>query len=292
MAVAFLVVLFLIKTGFVFKNPFSSIKQENGLTYSNTTIGGLVNKDTDGDGIPDWEESLWGTDPTRKETTPGISDSVAIEKLKQQQGISGQINGTNQNNPNLTKTDQFSRDLFATVVMLNQNGEVDQATVDKLGSSLADNIKNSPLKKIFLLSDIKIIKDDSIMAVKKYSDTLNSIYQKNPIKYTVMDVLQKFIGDGNNADASVLSELDPIIGWTNKIINEMLKMETPQSLTSMHLDVVNNLQKIVGNLNDMKLYDTDIIVALGGISQYDQNTTALGSAVDKLANAIDGKLKN
>ncbi len=289
---AFLVVLFLIKTGFVFKNPFSSSKQENGLTYSNATIRDLVNKDTDGDGIPDWEESLWGTDPTKKETTPGISDSVAIEKLKIQQEISGQINGTNQKPENITQTDQFSRDLFATVVMLNQNGEVDQATVDKLGSSLAENIQNSAPQKIFSLIDLKISTDNSFQAIKKYSDTLDNIYQKISTKYTVIDVLQKFAPDENDVDVSALSGLNPIIKQISNSIDGMKKTEVPQSLALLHLDLINGLQRLEENLNDIKLYDTDIIVALGGISKYGQNAIALESIVDNLANAISKKLNN
>lgn len=98
----------------IFKNTLTFIqeKQKNGLVYQSTTIGELVNKDTDGDGIPDWEEKLWGTDPTKKETTPGIPDGLAIQKLKAAQGI----NETTSSGPeNLTHTDEFSRELFSTI---------------------------------------------------------------------------------------------------------------------------------------------------------------------------------
>jgi hypothetical protein len=284
--VVFLVVLFLLKTGWLAKNKTTG---SSGLTYSNITIKDLANKSTTGDGIPDWEKILWGLDPTKKENVLGVPDSVTIEKLKAAQGTGNQ---TNQADSSLTKTEQFSRDLFATVAAASQDGQpLDQATIDKISSSLADQIQNSSPRKVFAFSDLKIIKDDSVKAVQKYSDLLNSIFSKTPIKYTVIDVLQKFTADGNNPDVSVLPQLDPIIKQTNGFISGMTKMEVPQSLASLHLNVINGLEKMVENLNDIKLYDTDAIVALGAISQYETNATALESATQNLAIAIQQKLK-
>jgi len=294
--VLFLVVLFLIKNRTVFQNSLNSVigHQASGLVYdSSTTIEDLVNRDTDGDGIPDWEESLYGLDPTKKETTPGTPDSVAIEKLKAQQTAetNGQTSTGTEDTTNLTQTDKFSREFLATVSTLNQNGTLDDATVEKLSSSLADNIKNSAPRKVYTLADIKIT-NDSTQTIKKYSDVFESLAPKNPTKYTVLDVLQKFSADENNIDVSVLSELDPIIEQTNKIIAGMVKMEIPQSLAPLHLDVINGFERIAENLNDIKLYDTDVIAALSGMSKYNQNSTTLVSNITKLTDAITQKLKS
>ena len=83
-AVVFVVVLFFIKNKTTFQNYLNNgnDEQNNGLVYSTETLESMVNKDTDGDGILDWEEGLWGTDPIKKETTPGTPDKVAIEKIK------------------------------------------------------------------------------------------------------------------------------------------------------------------------------------------------------------------
>jgi hypothetical protein len=265
------------------------------LSYSNATIEDLVSKDTDGDSVPDWEEGLWGTDPTKKETTPGIPDRVAIDKLKTDQGSSintANDNPANQTPENLTQTDKFARDLFATVAATSQNGALDPATIDQITSSLADNIQNSPQRKVFTLSDIKIIKDDSVQAINNYSDALNIIDGKFTTANTVLDVLQKFIVDDNNVDVSVLAQLDPIIQNTNKTISDMVKMPVPQSLSDQHLAVINALEKLAENVSDIKLYDTDPIVSLGAISQYDQSTTALQGVISNLNNAINQKLNN
>ena len=296
-AIAFLVVLFFIKNKSVFTNSTDSAlnKQNEGLTYSSAIVGDLINKDTDGDGVLDWEESLWGTDSRKKDTTPGISDNLAIEKLKIAQGKiergESSLNSA-QSEEKLTETDKFSRELFSTIAALNQNGAMDQATADKISESLAERIQNSPPRKVYALSDLKISAKDDAKAVQDYSQALVNIQAKYPVKATVIDVLQKFIIDENNVDSSVLSELDPIIEQTRKIIDATVKMSVPQSIVSPHLDFLNALQRLVENTSDIKLYDTDVIISLGGISQYDQNTTALQSAIDNLLNTINKKLSN
>jgi len=297
-AVLFVVALFFIKNKTTFKNE----SEQSGLVYNGTeTLADLVNKDTDLDGIPNWEESLWGTDPTKKDTNDdGVSDSVEIEKIKSTQVKSDIVidengittKGGERDSENLTETDKLSRELFSTIATLNQAGDIDQATVDKLSSSLAERIQNSAPRKVFSLADMKVIKDDSAQAVSTYNEALNKIYSQNSkVKYTVLDVLQKFIVDENNVDESVLPELDPLIAQTNSTVDAMAKTSVPASLATLHLDLVNTLQKLSENVSDIRLFSTDIIIAMRGISQYQTNSESLDSAVNELAGAIEQKLK-
>lgn len=293
-ATVFLVVLFLAKNTSLFekKEILQENKQEPGLTYSNVLLGDLVNKDTDGDSVTDWEEKLLGTDPLKKETTPGIPDRVAIEKLRAIQDSGAVINTSNvQDNSKLTQTDQFSRDLFATVAAATQDGQpLDQATIDQISSSLADHIKNTPQRKLFTMSDLKVIKDDSLQAIKNYNTAWENISKKYPANGNVIDVLQKFEGDGNNVDINALTELDPIIERANKIVTDLAKMSVPMSLASLHLDLINTFQRLSENMSDIKLYDTDSVVALSGISQYNDNTIVLQTSINNLGVAMDTKL--
>ena len=290
------VVLFFIKSTTTFKNPIDSAQseQENGITYSNPTLGNLVNKDTDGDGIPDWEESLYGLDPTKKETTPGIPDGVAIEKLKLQQtaGANVQINTVDQTTENLTQTDKFSRELFSTVAAASQNGAMDQTTIDQLSASLTDQIQNSVPRKVYTSADIKTTNNDLFETINNYGNALNNIYIENPMKGSVLDIFQKISPDENTVNTAALAELDPIIKQTDKIIDGMAKMSVPQSFLSLHLDLLNALERLSENLNDIKLLDSDPVVSMGGISQYVKNTDLLDSAVKNLTNAFEQKLNN
>ena len=60
---------------------------QGGLQVEKITYQDLVSKDTDGDGIEDWEESLWGTDPNNKFTQEGTPDASLIEHKKKSLGI-------------------------------------------------------------------------------------------------------------------------------------------------------------------------------------------------------------
>lgn len=263
------------------------------MVYDNTTVGELVYRDTDGDGIPDWEENLWGTDPTKKETTPGIPDSTAVNKLKISQELSLEGDDALVGDENLTETDKFSRELFSTIASLSQTGTIDEEAAEKITASLAEKIKNPVQKKTYVLSDIKIIQDNSITAVKKYNDTLDNIIEKKyPIKGNVLEILTRFIVDENNVDASVLAELNPIIEQRNKITEAIVQTEVPETLSILHLGFINALQKYSETLQALTLFESDPIVTLGAISQFEETVSLMESAVNKLKEAVEEKLNN
>ncbi|HEY4513302.1 MAG TPA: hypothetical protein VJH06_02200 [Candidatus Paceibacterota bacterium] len=291
----FLVALFWVKNGLFLKNrELSEVgNQDTGLVYNNIAIADLINKDTDEDGILDWEEGLWGTDPTKKETTQGTPDSVTVNKLRAAE--SGGVDIKDKNGPeeeNLTETDKFSRELFSTVAATTQNGAMNEETAEKISSAIAEHIKNSPPRKIYMVTDFKLTKSDLFKDTKDYADALGEIFKKYQANYSILDVLQKFIIDENNVDASALLEFNPLIDQTNRLIDGMVKVSVPPSFLSYHVDVVNALERVVENISDIKLYEDDVIVALGGISKYEANADLLEIAVKNLTDALSQKLNN
>ena len=135
-----------------------------------------------------------------------------------------------------------------------------------------------------------MIKGDLYQNIKSYADTLNNVFKDTDLVLGVMEILQKFILDENNVDTSVLAGLDPTIEQFNQVIEGMLKMSVPESLSTLHLELLNELQKMLEDLNGIQLYETDSIVALSAISQYKTNVTSLQSTVQNLSDVISAKL--
>ncbi|MES3031964.1 MAG: hypothetical protein V4699_01845 [Patescibacteria group bacterium] len=235
---------------------------------------------------------MYGLDPTKKETTPGVSDSVAIEKLSAQGESVSRTKQKESIAESLTQTDEFSRELFAIIATANQNGAMDQATIDSLAATLAEKIQNPVIRKVFLLSDLKISANEDATVITNYKDAFISVQKIYTVDYTVYDVLQKFMADENNVDLKALLKLDPIIAQTNKVIGETLKMTVPQSLSTLHLNFINSLERLLENLQDIKLFDADPIIAFGAISQYIKNAGALEVSSGDLRDGIQQKLSN
>jgi hypothetical protein len=272
---------------FFFKSQSSYKSEQAGLSYGNEKVGVIVSDDRDGDGIANWEEALWGTDPTKAETTPGIKDSDAVAKLKSTTEQTGAIKTPEV----LTKTDKFSQELFATVVALNQAGPVDQSTIDKVSDSLVNQIQDQSTRKVYLLSDLTLVPDTE-SSIKEYNTTIGSLFNKFKTGNSITSVLQEFAESGETPDSSILTKLEPIVSKMNSLISLIVKMKVPTSLSTYHLAVINGLEVTSENLVDIQLFDTDTIVAMGAISKYQENVDSLQTAADNLTNILKQKLNN
>ncbi len=270
------------------------MKKDAEVTYEKEILVNLVNKDTDEDGVLDWEEKLWGTDPAKKDTdNDGILDSTEIEKLKLAKTKESDKNKNTKNTEeNTTATDKFSQELFSTIATLSQDGQIDQTTADKLSSSLAEQIKNSGQRKVFTIADIKIIKSDVVGDTKSYQTALGALFRKHVIYTSVSDVLAESMKKNGDIDVKVLNKLDPVIKDFQGIVEGMHTMSVPESLSILHLQTMNSFQKVMENIKNMKLVDVDTVLAIGAISQYEQNDEELRVTIEKLITAINNKLNN
>ena len=290
-AIAFLVALFFLKNKSAFTNSTDSAqnKQNEGLTYSNAIVGDLINKDTDGDGVLDWEESLWGTDSRKKDTNDdGTADGIEIEKLSAKGGPASGGKEAGQNDTKLTETDKFSRELFSTIAALNQSGAMDQATVDKISESLSDRVQNSTPRKIYTISQIKIINDNSAKSMQNYNmKTGVLLYKKYPMNEKVVSIFKESLVGSEEINVSILAKLDPIIRQLKEIINGMISINVPSKLSVFHLDLINAFEVVAENLNDIKLISKDPVVAISAISQYLKNNDQIELTINKLAAEIN-----
>jgi hypothetical protein len=71
-----------------------------------------------------------------------------------------------------------------------------------------------------------------------------------------------------------------------------MKMIVPSPFAQLHVDVINGFERLMENLSDMKLFNTDPIVALGGMSKFSENANSLQTSFNKLATEIAEKINN
>ena len=285
LAVVLLVLLFFIKTKSQWTNEGVA---GAGLVSGDEILGDVLSKDTDKDGILDWEEGLWGTDPTKKDTNDdGVSDKEEIGRMKAERIANAESNGeiSYTDEENLTQTDKFARELFSTVAALNQSGEIDDNTVAQITDSLATQIQNPVQRKIFTMADLKVTGDSSQVSLETYANAVVGLYQRYPVTGNVVDVLNQLSETEDNTQ--ILSQLSPGINQMKNFVDGMTKVNAPAVIASSHLEVINSLQVLIENMEDIQLFDTDSLATLGALSQYENNVDRFNTAVERLSIALN-----
>lgn len=241
----------------------------------------LQTKDSDGDGLKDWEEVLLGTDPHNPDTDgDGTSDGKEVAA-----GRNPLIKGPNDNAKSvaetanakkeaLTQTDLVARDFFARYMELNQAGLAgdSQSQADLIGQVLKNGMVLST-PKLYAQKDILVSADDSAAAIKRYGNEVGAIFKKysNPNARNEVVIAKESV-EAEKPEA--LKEIDPIITTYKNIVTNLLKVSAPQSLAENHLKLVNSLSTLLFCAESLRKIDKDAVAGIQGTSLW------LGAATD------------
>jgi len=285
LAIIIFVIFFMPSSG---ENFFTGNKEtNNSLKIGNQSIADLIQNDTDGDGIADWEEALWGTDKNKKITFNDTPDATYIENKKKELKIEGSVNETK-----LTETEKFAREFFTSYSAMKSSGQVDDETINSFSNALGQKIVNPNLIDQYTETDIKINEEDDFISKQKYYESIKKLfksYQSAGIG-DELDIVSKGLvtnstsGTTNNADQ--YSKLSEIATAYQDFAKKIMEINVPQSLTEYHLLIANSANNVGISVSNMSEIVSDPIVGLSGLSQYQKYSDDLIKAVADLENFL------
>jgi hypothetical protein len=175
---------------------------------------------------------------------------------------------------NVTATDQLSRDVFTQLVNLKQTGllnnsEMVSTTVSDLLAK-ASSASDSP--RTYTINDILVSPNDSVTALKTYGNNVGSLLQT----YTPKQDSAKIALDGmQGKDASYSEELQANATVYRTILNGLLAITAPQSMSAYHLGLVNAASDMIYISTAFSAAGTDPMGAINGLGMY-QTAYTLG----------------
>lgn len=254
---------------------FKSKKTTNGEPIQ-MTVGSLIQKDGNNNGIADWEEYLWGLNPNKN----GQENKEFILSKKEILANSGDL-ALFDDSKAITENEILSREFFATVVSLQQTGELNQDTINSISEAVGQRIEAVPIPDIYT-QDMLIIKQDSLEENTNYAIAFIDL----AVKYASEDVGSELTlisqGLGNN-DPQALYAAKTVASAYRAFGQELIKTPVPYSMSPVNLSLANNYEKTALSIEGLTQILSDPIVGMRAIINYKKYSDAVASDIDKLS---------
>ncbi|MFA6094571.1 MAG: hypothetical protein WC757_01640 [Candidatus Paceibacterota bacterium] len=176
--------------------------------------------------------------------------------------------------PSWTTTDTISREFFTEYLRAKSNGtDIDQTWQDQTVQNVINkNIANIVYKQ-YTTKDLAISVTETTNSIKTYGNLLAEILltetQATSDEITIITTAME------SQDTAKLAELDVIIRGYKELIRNLLSVSVPQSASTPHLALVNNLQKLVTNIEAMKFIVEDSFQGMISVIEHRKNATAV-----------------
>lgn len=269
-------------------------------TQSHISLSGTQDEaDTDGDGLKDWEESLWNTDPLNKDTDgDGTTDGQEVKdgrdplkKGPNDRSESGQVSTPDAkvSASAFNATEALSKDLFAHYLNLKQsNKEVDPKAQQTLISDVLSSANATLPFATFTSAKLNVVQD-SVEAGRLYGNTLTKIAREKSPKRTENEllILSQIIQKGDSTGAWT-KKLNSIGDAYINIAKAYSTMTVPAGFVELHVEYMNILSSIGSDILGMAKFSTDPALTAGSLGRYNQDTETLGKLLKQYKEQFRG----
>jgi len=267
------------------KNEILTVRGEKSaaaLKIENQTINDLIEKDTDGDGVPDWEETLWGTDKNVIRTFGNVPDATYIDNKKKELNIEQSVNVMK-----LTETEKFAREFFTSFSAMKTSGEVDQDTINSFSNALGQKIVNPTLTDVYTEANVKIDEgkdSNDINQQQKYYNTVKKLYESYQSSGIgdELDIINSGLALSTTTSPKQFDKLPIIAKAYQDFAKKLMALSVPSDLANYHLNIANDAHNTGTAVASMKEIINDPLIGLQGLSQYQKYSEDLVKSVEDL----------
>jgi len=257
--------------------------------------------DSDNDGLKDWEEILWRTDPNNPDTDgDGTSDGDEVklnrDPLIPNTSPAGQtpndiidpqlielLQKKEEEFIKLSKTERFSRELFSEYIVAKNNSKTETLNSTAKQEILDDMINRTSgvIINKYTTSDLIISSDMSIPSLKEYGNKLGEILLKYSTNGTGEE-LNYILYALEKEDPKLLDKLSPIIINYDGMIKDLLKVAIPKDLANTQVKILNNYYNIKVSLENIQTFFADAANGVASLQTYQNSFNSLFLNIESL----------
>ncbi|MEK7125921.1 MAG: hypothetical protein AAB835_00325, partial [Patescibacteria group bacterium] len=267
--------------------PFAEASAETALLQA------IAARDSDADGLPDWEESLYGTDSHITDTfSLGMTDGEAVARgLVVPKAIADIPTATSSpmslNEDGLpsapkggTLTAAFAESFFTIFTAKkaeNGGGDLTESQMNEVASealaSLASIVPSSDYKSA---KDIKV-SGEGADAMKEFAVNAEAVLTKNTSDASKSEIL--YLQDAiEKNDESAFSHIAEIAKMYRDTAVGLSVLPVPRELAGDTLSLINAMMRVSGIASDFAKANTDPLATMLALQQYPKAVLALGNA--------------
>ena len=257
----------------------------------------ILAKDSDSDGLKDWEEELWKTDPKNSDTdsdktTDGEEIRLGRDPLKPAPDdllpAEDIATKTTLNEEKPTATDSAARRFFAQYLARKRSGVPFTADEEK---KMFEDFFSSPPPLLpvatYKASELKIIKDADTGAYRAYGNALGKVINDNETDGpNEADILESA---SEHEDPEELAAIAGRVKRYETIIAELKDISVPEGAAAIHADLLTAFEAVRLSTQGMQYLLTDPIRALGSIGYYPHAVGLLVESFNRLAAHFEEK---
>ncbi len=275
-----LVIIFIIVFLFSDKNIFIANNSNGKIQTTDQTLNEIMLDDTDGDGVANWEEALWGTNKNDIKTFDDTPDAEYIANKKKD--IQDEQVSTLEEK-NLTETDRFAREFFATYASLKASGEVNDQAINDFSSVLGQQLTTPKIIDAYTIDDISISPTDTLASRIRYYEDLKTIFEAYESIGNELDIISTGLAVYTQTEeVSEYEELNLIANEYADFAAQVIKKKAPASIATYALRIANASNNTSISVKNMTKVITDPIVGLSGLSEYQKYNNELVTVVEEL----------
>ncbi len=245
---------------------------------SNLVAQGLISsqKDSNNNGFADWEESLYGLDPT-KNGPENKTFILARQAILAKQNPSGFKDGP------LTESETLSRDFFTIIMSLQQSGNLDEDSIQAVSEAIGKKVVVEPIPDIYTRKSVRVVESNSTTISNYYA-----AYMKLLVLYDGKNIGDElvFINQGlENNDPKAIEMIKSIAIAYKGMGRDLIKVPVPNTLVNIHISLANNYEKVGQTIDGLTNLLTDPLTGIKSFINYKKYLDALVNDIDLLSNS-------
>lgn len=234
----------------------------------------LVQKDSNKNGIPDWEEYLWGLDPQKN----GEENKTFI--LDKKKSLIIENPSLLEDEAELTENELLSREVFAVIMAMQESGNITDESIQYIADQIGGKIVSEPLPDIYTrgMLTTTIDTEDTVM---DYYDKINEIILKYGDEHIGEELV--FISQGLSRNDENALQLTKRVALAYKNFGaDLMKITVPESLAGLNISLANNYNKTSESIYDLTEMLSDTLTGMKGLLNYNKYSDTLMNDLDKL----------